>query len=257
MLKLSVAIITLNEESRIGECLSSVSEIADEVLVVDSFSTDKTKEICLSHGVRFIENEFQGHIEQKNFALSQAKYDFVLSLDADERLSQEAIRAIQEVKLRDNFDGFVFNRLTNYCGRWIRHCGWYPDRKLRLVDRRKAYWTGENPHDKLMLESGILEYIQADILHFSFPTIASHVKTANNFSEIAARQAYKRGRRINFFVHILLNPIYTFVKKYLIQLGFLDGFYGYVICRISAHSNFLKYTKIWQLYRENNHLKNG
>lgn len=258
MIKISVTIITLNEEKHIGRCIDSVKEIADEVLVVDSFSTDKTKQIALEKGAIFIQNKFEGHIQQKNFALNKAKHDHILSLDADEALSEEAIEAILKIKNADNFKSYSFKRVTSYCGKWIKHCGWYPDKKIRLIDRRNAKWGGENPHDRLIAERGTeLIEIDADILHYSFPTIASHAQTANSFSEIAAAQALEKNKRINFIVHIILNPWFTFIKKYFFQLGFLDGFHGFVICVLSAHSNFLKYTKIWQLKRENSHIKNG
>jgi glycosyltransferase involved in cell wall biosynthesis len=256
MFKISVAIITLNEERQIGRCIDSVKEIADEVLVVDSFSTDNTQAISESKGARFIQNKFEGHIEQKNFALSKTSFDHVLSLDADEALSSDAIQEIKKIKSSGEFHNYSFNRLTNYCGKWIHHCGWYPDRKLRLVDRRNAFWGGENPHDKLILKKGTPIHLKADIFHYSFPTIASHVATANSFSDIAARQAILKKRKIYFVIHVLLNPVFTFFKKYLVQLGFLDGFYGFVICRISAYSNFLKYSKIWQLKHENPNIKN-
>lgn len=255
MLKITVAIITYNEEERIRKCLESAKSVADEILVIDSFSTDNTEQICKEYGARFIKNEFKGHIEQKNYALKEAAHQYVLSLDADESLSREAIEAVNEIKSSSTFSGYTFNRLTNYCGKWIRHSGWYPDRKLRFVDRELSTWTGENPHDKLEM-NGDPERLNVDILHYSFPSISSHAKTADNFSSIAAKQGFLKGKNMNFFIHIILNPAFTFFKKYVIQQGFRDGFYGYVIAVISAYANFLKYTKLWQLYRENNHIKN-
>jgi len=140
MPKLSVVIITLNEEKNIGRCLESVKDIADEIVIVDSFSTDRTEEICLRYNARFIKHEFVGHIEQKNWAIEQASYLHVLSLDADEELSERLKKSILEVKGNWKHDGYYFNRLTNYCGKWIRHTSWYPARKLRLWDRSKGKW---------------------------------------------------------------------------------------------------------------------
>ncbi len=257
MVKLSVSIITLNEEDQIGRCIDSVKNIADEILIVDSYSTDRTEEIAVSRGARVIKNKFEGYIQQKNFALRQASHDYVLSLDADERLSEEAIERIKGIKKNWTHDAYSFRRLTNFCGSWIRHCGWYPDRKLRLADRRMAFWGGTNPHDKLMVRDEVtINKEKENILHFSLPTIASHVKTANNYSEIAARVNYERGRKVIFFFHVILNPVFTFLKKYLFQRGFLDGYHGFIVCGMSAYSNFLKYVKIWQLQRENSNLKN-
>lgn len=247
--KLSAVIITLNEEENIQRCLDSVKGLADEIVVVDSFSTDKTPEICKQNNVKFVQHKFVGYVEQINYALTQAKNDHVLSLDADESLSEKAQQLVTEVKDNWDTDGYQFNRLTNYCGKWIRHCGWYPDKKVRLFDRTKAQWGGENPHYRVMLEKHQIRYLNADILHYSFPSVSSHAQTANNFSTIAAREAIKKGRKINFLTHILLNPIFTFFKKYIFQLGFLDGYYGFVVCVLSAHSNFLKYVKIWSHYK--------
>ena len=258
MVKLSVVIITLNEERNIGRCIDSVVAIADEVLVVDSFSTDQTKAIATERGARFVENEFLGHIQQKNFALSEATYDHVLSLDADECLSEKASERIGEIKENWVHDGYSLKRLTNFCGAWIRHCGWYPDRKVRLVDRRVAEWGGTNPHDRLMLSDTASAFpLQEDILHYSFPTIASHVRTANSFSEIAAKQNVEAGKRAYFLRDVILNPLFTFLKKFIFQRGFMDGYYGFIVCAMSAYSNFLKYLKIWQLQREDPDLKNG
>ncbi len=256
MFKLSIAIITFNEEAHIGRCIDSVSQVSDDILVVDSFSTDRTRQIAMKKGVRFIENDFEGHIQQKNFALKNAKYDYVLSLDADEALSEQAIQEVKRIKDEKVFFHIGFNRITNYCGNWIRHCGWYPDKKVRLVDRRYASWGGENPHDKLIPDETIpIKYIDADILHYAVPSIKSHAERANAFSEIAAKQAVLNGKKIFFLIHLIFNPMFTFFKKYFLQLGFLDGFHGFVISVISAYANFLKYSKIWQLKRENTSFK--
>src|ERR1035437_7666308 len=142
MPQISVVIITFNEEKNIERCILSVQDLADDIVVVDSFSTDRTEEICKSHGVRFIQNHFNGHIEQKNFAISKAHFPYILSLDADEQLSEELKKSIQQVKNNWDADGYYFNRLTNYCGQWIRHSSWYPASKLRLWDSRKGKWGG-------------------------------------------------------------------------------------------------------------------
>src|SRR3954465_7519353 len=151
MLPLSAVIITFNEEKNIARCLDSLIGIVDDVVVIDSFSTDKTEEICKSKGVRFIQHVFEGHIQQKNWAITQAKFPHILSLDADEALDETLKQSILLLKNNWQKDGYYMNRLTNYCGKWIRHCGWYPDKKLRLWDSRKGHWTGTNPHDKYEL----------------------------------------------------------------------------------------------------------
>src|ERR1700741_2612456 len=167
MPQLSVVIITFNEEKNIARCLDSVKEIADDIVVVDSFSKDKTKEICLAKGARFVEHAFEGHIQQKNWAITQAEFPHVLSLDADEALDETLRKSILEVKNNWNKEGYYMNRLTNYCGNWVKHCGWYPDKKLRLWDSRKGSWTGINPHDKYEMKEGdkTTGYLKGDILH--------------------------------------------------------------------------------------------
>ena len=244
--KISGVVITFNEESNIQRCITSMQDVVDEVLVVDSFSTDKTEEICRGLGVKFMQNKFSGHIEQKNFAVEQAQNNVVLSLDADECLSEELQQAIIRAKSEGLTNAYSMNRLTSYCGKWIHHSGWYPDTKIRLWDRTIGMWKGENPHDRVVLNSGLKpKHLKGDILHYSFPTIRSHVETANTFSEIAADAAIRKGRKINIIVHIILNPVWTFFNRYIFRLGFLDGLRGFVISVLSAYSNFLKYTKIW------------
>ena len=248
-MNLSVVIITYNEEKNIERCILSVRDIADEILVVDSFSTDRTEEICLKHGVRFVKHAFEGYIEQKNWAKDQAAYDFILSLDADEALSNELRASILSVKQNPTFDGYDFNRLTNYCGQWIRHCGWYPDRKLRLWDRRKGSWKGENPHDEFFLVEGSKkQHLTGDLLHFSFYTVEQHISTINKFSSIKARVMYEKGRKPNW-IAMMVSPAFKFFRDYIIKLGFMDGYFGYLICRNSAYSNFLKYAKLRALYK--------
>jgi glycosyltransferase involved in cell wall biosynthesis len=245
-IQLSVVIITFNEEKNIERCLSSVQAIADEIVVVDSFSTDKTKEICLKYGVKFIEHKFDGHIEQKNWAITQASSPFILSLDADEALTPDLAKEIEQIKNNWQFDGYSFNRLTNYCGKWIKHCGWYPDVKLRLWDSRKGSWKGTNPHDRYEVDSNKIKHINHDILHYSYYSISDHIKQVNYFTDIAAKAAFAEGKRSSL-VKITINPIIKFLRDYFFKLGFLDGYYGFVISIISSHATFLKYAKLKQL----------
>ncbi len=242
--KLTVTIITYNEEHNIENCLESVKNIADEIIVVDSFSTDNTENIAKKYKVRFIKNKFEGHIEQKNFAIQQAKYNHVLSLDADEILSKQLFDEIVKVKNNWEFDAYYFNRLTNFCGKWIKHSGWYPDKKLRLWDTTKGEWGGVNPHDCVICKANTTkQYLKGDLLHYSFSTIYQHIEQINKFSEIKAVGLHKKGKKTNIF-QIIFSPILKFLKSYFLQFGFLDGFYGFVIAINSAHSNFLKYTKL-------------
>ncbi|GAB4016844.1 MAG: glycosyltransferase family 2 protein [Bdellovibrio sp.] len=249
MIKLSVAIITFNEEDNILRCLESVAPIADEIVVVDSFSTDKTPEICKNFGVKFIQNPFKGHIEQKNFALDQCQYDYVLSLDADEALTSELCRSIMNVKAAWKGNGYSFNRLTNYAGHWVRHCGWYPDTKLRLIKKSEARWTGVNPHDILELHHGKEIHLPGDLLHYSYKSITAHVNQTNKFTTIAAKEAFNRGVTSSIF-KIVTRSLLKFIRDYFWKRGFLDGYYGLIICTINSLSAFLKYSKIRELQRQ-------
>lgn len=248
MIRLSVVIITFNEEKNIARCLDSVKEVADDIIVVDSFSKDKTKEICLSKGARFVEHAFEGHIQQKNWAVTQALYPHVLSLDADEALDEELKNSIFEAKKNWKQDGYYMNRLTNYCGHWVRHCGWYPDKKLRLWDSRKGHWTGTNPHDKYELFKGDknTSHLKGNILHYSFYSVADHLKQIEYFTDIASKALYEKGKKPNF-IKLYISPAAKFIESYFLKLGFLDGKYGYEICKNSAWATKLKYRKLKRL----------
>lgn len=245
--QISVVIITFNEEKNIARCLDSIAEIADDVVVVDSFSTDRTEEIVKSKNARFIQHVFEGHIEQKNWAITQAKFPYVLSLDADEALNDTLIASIKKAKANWQADAYSMNRLTNYCGQWIKHCGWYPDTKLRLWDSRKGKWGGVNPHDCYeMITGSKTEKLNGDILHYSYYTISDHLKQVDYFTTIAAQAHFKKGSRSNL-LKIIFSPGIKFFRDYFLKLGFLDGYYGLVICIISSHATFIKYVKLKQL----------
>ncbi|MCK4407890.1 MAG: glycosyltransferase family 2 protein [Bacteroidales bacterium] len=250
MPQLSVVIITLNEEKNIGRCIDSIKDIADEIVVVDSFSTDKTRQICESENVRFILHEFEGYIEQKIYASSQAKFPYILSLDADEALSEELKKSIIKVKENWNFDGYTMNRLTNYCGKWIKHCGWYPDKKLRLFDSRLGKWKGVNPHDEFVLKTGAkTTHLKGDILHYSYYSLEEHLKQIEKFTDISSKELFKNGKKFSSF-KLIFNPVFKFIRDYFFNLGFLDGRLGYIICKYSAKATYLKYYKLIKLHQQ-------
>lgn len=247
-IKISAVIITYNEEDNLGRCISSLTSVVDEVLVVDSFSTDRTKEIAINQGARFIENPFEGHIQQKNFALSKAKHHWVLSLDADEELSDTLIDSILNVKDSPTVNAYKMNRLTSYCGHWIHYSGWYPDTKIRFWNKEVGSWGGTNPHDSVILDKGIVaQKIEGDLLHYSYSSVSQHVLQLDKFTTIAAREALAKGKKLNPVIHIILYPFWIFIKTYFLKLGFLDGFYGFVICINGSFYKFLKYVKLFQL----------
>ncbi|MFN6117131.1 MAG: glycosyltransferase family 2 protein [Flavobacteriales bacterium] len=248
MRPLSVVIITFNEERNLARCLASVRDVADDIVVLDSFSTDRTEAIASEHGARFIQHAFDGHIEQKNRAITHAKHPFVLSLDADEALDEVLAHAIRKAK-GEEAHGYTMNRLTNYCGTWVRHGGWYPDVKLRLWDSRKGRWTGLNPHDRYELEAGsVIKHLPGDLLHYSYYTLNDHLKQVNYFTDIMARELHGKGRNASY-VKLLLSPLAKFIGDYVFRGGFRDGWHGFVIAMISAHATFLKYAKLRELNR--------
>ncbi len=250
MQKLSVAIITLNEEHNIERCLESVRDIADEIVVIDSFSTDKTEEICLKYGTRFIQHRFDGYIEQKNFALSQTSFNYVLSLDADEALSDELKESVLIAK--SNFDaaGYTMNRLTNYIGTWIHHCGWYPDTKLRLFNRDKGKWGGINPHDEFLFEGKTqIKQLKGDLLHYSYHSLEDHYKQIEHFTNIASKAYFDKGKKAPL-IKLIFSPVVRFIRDYFFLLGFLDGKAGLRICYLSAGVTYKKYKKLRSIYKQ-------
>jgi glycosyltransferase involved in cell wall biosynthesis len=251
MLKLSAVIITFNEERNIEQCLQSLITIVDEIIVVDSFSTDNTKMICERFNVKFIEQKFLGYIEQKKFALIKATHNHVVSLDGDESLSEPLQKSIIALKNNWEFDGYYANRLNNFCGQWIKHSDWYPNKKLRVFDRRKAEWQGINPHDKVQLHKKNVKtgHLQGDILHKTYQSYSEFNQKTKYFSTIAAKAYFEKGKKAPIW-KIIWNPTWAFFKSYILRLGFLDGYNGLVICKETANITFLKYLKLRKLYKD-------
>jgi len=248
MSSISVVIITYNEEHNIGRCLQSIQGLADEIVVVDSLSNDGTQAICEKFGVRFISKPFLGYIAQKNFAKEQATHQFILSLDADEALSKELYASIKSVKEKGlGHDIYSMNRCTNFCGRWIKHGTWYPDKKLRLFNRHKATWTGTDPHDSLEPVPGCsIAHLPGDLLHYSFYNIEELVAQANRFTTIQAQAMFKIGKKASI-VKLVCNPIWAFFFGYFLKRGFLDGKDGFIIAWNVAYQTLLKYSKLMHL----------
>jgi glycosyltransferase involved in cell wall biosynthesis len=245
--KISAVIITVNEEGRIGRCLDSLVGSVDEIVVIDGHSTDRTGDICRERGARVVQAEWRGYGETKNLGNELASHEFILSIDSDEALSPELGRSISGIKGEPG-SLYEFNRLTNYCGHWVRHCGWYPDRKLRLFDRRVARWEGD-VHEKLVHEPALpVRYLRGDLLHYSFDSLSDHLRRVDRYSELAAAEFLQRGKT-GAFSRLLFGPPLKFLKSYLLQRGFLDGFAGFCVCSISAFDLFLRYVKVIELQR--------
>jgi heptosyltransferase III len=245
MVKISAVVITYNEERNIGRCIDSLFHVADEIVVIDSFSKDRTKEICLEKGVRVVEHPFKSHIDQKNFAVTQAIHDVVLSLDADEYLSEELVKGILEVKENWPTEAYRMNRLSNYGGKWIRHGNWYPDQKIRLWNRRIGLWGGENPHDKIILNSGIkIKHLKGDILHRAYTDSAETLVKIQSYSEIFARENVSR--KTSSVPKIIFRSTFGFFKSYILKRGFMDGFEGLMVAGAVANHVFYKYAKLYE-----------
>ncbi len=239
---ISATIITFNEADRIAEAIGSLS-CCDEVVVVDSGSTDDTPEIALAHGARVIERPWEGFSKQKNFAAEQARNDWILSIDADERLSIELADEIISWKTQNHSSAaFSMPRRVFYLGGWINHSGWYPDRKSRLYDRRVCRWEGEFVHESMKVD-GRVGAFKGDLLHFPYRNWNDHAERIARYSELAARAARSRGRRGNI-ARLVMAPPLVFLKSFLLHAGFLDGWRGLAIAYMAARYAFQKESRI-------------
>jgi glycosyltransferase involved in cell wall biosynthesis len=240
-MQISATIVTLNEERNIARAIQSLA-CADEILIVDSGSTDRTREIAAGLGARVIEEPWRGYAAQKNFAACCATHDWILSLDADEQLTPELASEI--VALTQNpapRDGYSFPRLAQYLGRWIRHSGWYPDRKIRLYDRRKGKWVGEYVHESVRVESPVGE-LRGNLLHYTCASLSEHLRTLDRYTTLAAQEVAARGKPVSL-IRLTMDPAWTFFRTYFIQRGFLDGRQGLLIACMAGLYTFLKYAK--------------
>ena len=249
MAKISACIISFNEEKKIEGCLKSLEGIADEIIVVDSNSTDNTIGIAKRYTDQVITQDFLGYIEQKNFALKQASHDWILSLDCDERLSPELQNAITSIKDSiDDADAYKMPRKTFYVYRWLNYC-WYPDLKTRLFNKNTAYWGGTNPHDHIITSGSNIKKLDGDIYHYSFDSISDHIKTIDKFTEIGADELIKKNKKVTIFSP-LTHASWTFIKLYFIKRGFLDGFAGLIVSILSYMHVFIKYSKAYIKYKQ-------
>lgn len=244
MSKISVVIIAKNEESNIQRCIESALW-ADEVVVYDSGSTDKTVEIASKLGAKVYSGGWLGFGPTKHHATGLAQNDWILSIDADEVISSELKNEILEkIRSLNPEVGYQVPRLSNYLGRWIRHGGWYPDYQLRLFHRKYSQWNNEIIHEKV--KSKLVEKLSSDLNHYVFKNIEHQVNTNNRYSTLQAVEMKKNGKKMNWF-HFLTKPYVKFIECYFLKLGFLDGWPGYLIARNAAYSVFLKWAKLKEL----------
>jgi glycosyltransferase involved in cell wall biosynthesis len=242
-MKISAVIITFNEEDRLPDALASLQRVADEIVVVDSYSSDRTPEIARQARTTFSQNHFEDYGQQKNSAMLKACHEWILNLDADERISPELEKAILELKDNEppaNVVAYTIKRKTFYLGRWILHSGWYPDKKIRLFRKNGAAWQGRI-HERLLVNGNIAP-LSGTILHYTYRDINDHVRRLNRYSDFLAEEIVRQGKKY-LFLRLLLLPPVTFFRHYIWKLGFLDGFAGMVIATVSSWGTALKYFK--------------
>lgn len=239
-MKLSVVIITKNEERNIERCLQSVIDVADEIVVVDSFSTDETVVLCDKYDVRVIQRAFDGYGSQKCFATAQANFDYVLSLDADEELTKELKASILAAKENTEYDCYSFNRRNFYCNKPISFCGWYPDKQIRFFDRRKTNWNDKEVHESIEAQKEIVFHLKGDLNHYTCSSISEHQVKEKKYAKMNADILIKKGKKVSFMTPYLKGS-FRFFKTYILKLGVFDGYYGFMISKTLANSSFSKY----------------
>jgi len=248
-MEISAVVITYNEERRLEEALKSLAGVVSEIVVVDCHSTDDTVKIARRFTDRVFERTWSNFADQKNFANGEALYPWVFSLDADERISPELRQEILDLReVEPEVDAFSIPRKVFYLGRWIRHSGWYPDRKLRLFRRAKALWEGEYVHERLVVD-GPVGKLRGSIHHFTYQNIHEHLARINTFSDLGAQKLYAKKKKARWY-HLSLLPFFRFIRAYFWKLGFLDGFSGLVISVLTGYALFIRYAKLKEIWKK-------
>jgi glycosyltransferase involved in cell wall biosynthesis len=248
-MEISAVLIAYNEERRLEGALKSLAGIASEIVVVDCRSTDETVRIARRYTDRVFERAWTNYADQKNFGNGQASRPWILSLDADERVSPELRQELDELrKTEPDVDAFFIPRRVYYLGRWIRHSGWYPDRKLRLFRKGAAHWEGEYVHEKLVFK-GRTAKLKGCIHHFTYRDIHEHLARINSFSDLGAQKLYAQKKKARWY-QLLLLPSLRFVRAYVWKLGFLDGFSGLVISVLTGYAVFVRYAKLREIWKK-------
>jgi len=249
-MKITTAIITFNEESNIKECIESVKNFSDEILVVDSKSSDKTANIAKELGAKVIVRDWPGHVKQKQFAVDSAENDWIFSIDADERVSKELESKILEIKKNfdkwERFKAFYVNRRNYYLNRWIKYGGWYPEKRIRFFHKKFARWSGTDPHDKVVPIGNCEVFdLNLDIIHYPYKDVTHHFNTINSYSTIAAEENIKKGKKV-YFPMLIYKPGFKFFRDYFLKKGFLMGKVGFIHATMGAISVFMKYLKTYE-----------
>lgn len=248
MQKVSVTIITMNEEANIQACLESVSWV-DEVLVSDSGSIDRTIEICKGYNAKVFLDKWFGFGKQKNLIASRAKNNWVLNIDADERITPDLRKEIETVLNQDDCDGYNIPRKNFFGNRWVRYCGWYPDYNLRLYKKDKGSFNERDVHEAVKID-GKVGYLNVPLVHYTYRDISDYLKRMDRYSTLAAEEMLKNGRKVSY-LSILSRPIATFLKMFFLQKGFLEGYRGLILSGLYASYTFSKYAKLWEMSKKN------
>lgn len=250
-MKISAVILTKNEETNIARAIDSCLTFCDEILVIDSGSTDKTQAVCESYPeVKFIATEWRGFSETKNFGNKHATGDYILSIDADEALDHKLQQSILNIKSQLN-GAYQFKRLTNYCGQWIHHSGWRPDYQMRLFPRLNTKWNSSLVHEKVILPDDVkIQTLPGDLLHYSYKNISEHLKKLDTYSTLGAQMVLKKDKTRFLVLQAIFRSKFKFFRTYFLKRGFLDGFNGFLISALGAFVVFLKYIKAAQAYRQ-------
>lgn len=252
-MQISATIICLNEAEKIGRCIESLLPVVDEVVVVDSGSTDATVQIAEALGARVSYHAFAGHIEQKNHAASLVQYDWILSLDADEALSDTLQASILAIKQSGapRYEAYWMKRLNNFAGKWVKHGGWYPDKKIRFYRRGLGHWGGTNPHDRIELPANTpTGWLRGDLLHYSYDSLQGFWEQQERFAHIAGEAMFRKGRRLGVLPP-WFRAAFRWLRDYVLLAGFLDGKTGWFIARGSAYYTWLKYRLLADKIKQN------
>lgn len=245
MNRLSVIVITFNEEQNIEDCLDSI-RWADELIVVDSFSQDRTVELARRYTDKVYQREWMGYARAKDYALSKATGDWVLWLDADERVTPGLAAELREAVSRDEnpFSGYRLPRRAYFLGRWIKYCGWYPGYVCRLFRRDKARFDESLVHESVTVD-GQIGYLKGDMIHYTDQDLEHYFQKFNQFTSLAVEQLHKDGKRFRL-IDLIFRPVFAFLKMYVFKLGFLNGIQGFILSVLSSSYVFTKYAKLWE-----------
>jgi glycosyltransferase involved in cell wall biosynthesis len=244
----TAVIITYNAAKYLPKCLESLRSVADEVLVCDAYSTDGTVNICAAYGVRCVQRAWEGYADAKNFAGSLAQYDFILSVDADEVLSDVLQQSIKNAKIQGLAGVYSLDRINNFYGKFMRHSGLYPDWKPRLFDKNLVQWQGDFVHETLQIQHQKPTKLVGKLWHFSIESLSDNVQKLNKYTDLEAEQLHKQGKKVCVMM-LLVAPFFKFFNNYILRLGFLDGVEGFVACVLMGYGRFLRYAKLYFRYR--------